>query len=95
MNPYHDRKSSIRLKSFLGHSNIQVQALELVVTWNGVVDTACNQNLAFSLWAPRTILRRVKRGLKGMLCLAVCPPLIKCGVWHTPETGYAFLYLAG
>ena len=65
------------LERFLWHGYIQVQTLELIISWNRIIDTSCDEHLAFSLWASRSIFCCVERRFKRILCLAVCPSLVE------------------
>jgi len=94
MYPDHNRKSRRGPECFLWHSNIQIQTFELIITWNGIVHTTCDQNQTIALRASRPKFRRIKRGFKRTLCSAMSPPLVKCSIWNTTETSYTVLDLA-
>ena len=94
MNPHHDRESRTGTERFFRHRNIQIQTLELTVSWYRIIDTSRNQNLPFPLRTSRAITGGIKRRLKRIFCSTMCPSLVKHGIWKTAETSYAFLNIS-
>lgn len=87
MNPYHHWKTFAMpaRQSVAGNCDVQIQGIELVVTWRGIMVAAGYHDRPFSLNASLAKLFGVEPRRKGVSDKAMRPALTDSCIWDTAE----------